>query len=219
MMNLMYISEQLNTKEKCIQYLEQKRWNGVPKCPYCGSKNSSPKKLRHTCLTCGNSYSVMVGTVFESTKLPLYKWFMAISIMLSAKKGVSSMQLSRDISVNKNTAWLLQMKIRAALDENKLDEFFPRGPVMRVNKFRSRKFSPNATRKHFFSIKSVDSLGIGGFWSHLKRAIIGQYHQIDVFYFHRYVDEVKFKCSVRNDHDRGYEKLLQRLLFGPVAAI
>lgn len=218
-MNLNYISDQLNTQEKCIQYLEQKHWNGIPTCPYCKSKKSSPKKFRYTCLSCSNSYSVMVGTVFENTKLPLYKWFMAISIFLSAKKGISSMQLSRDISVNKNTAWLLQMKIRAALDDRKLDEFFPRGPVLPINKFRRRRFSPNQIRRNVLCIKGVDSIGISGIWNHLKRAIIGQYHQTDVFYFHRYVDEFKFKCSVRNEKDRGYEKLMNHLLFGVVAAI
>lgn len=218
-MDLIYISNQLNTKEKCIQYLEEKRWNGVPKCPYCGSVKTRPKKFRHSCLSCSNSFSVTVGTVFQSSNLPLYKWFMAISIMLSAKKGISSMQLSRDISVNKNTAWLLQMKIRAALDENNLDEFFPRGPIMAVNKFRRRRFRSGPPQRSFFSITTVHGIGMSGIWNQLKRAIIGQYHQIDAFYFHRYVDEVTFKSSVRNDADLGYEKLFERLLFGRVAKL
>ncbi len=218
-MDLLYISNELNTKEKCIQYLEQKRWNGVPTCPYCGSKKTSPKKFRHTCLRCSNSFSVTVGTVFHSSNLPLYKWFMAISIILSAKKGVSSMQLSRDLAVNKNTAWLLQMKIRAALDEHELDEFLQRGPMMPVHKFRARKFGSNAYRRKMLTITAVHEIGISGIWSRLKRAIIGQYHQIDVFYFHRYLDEFRFKCAVGNDADLGYEKLFGRLLFGRIAKL
>lgn len=216
-MDLLHILDKLNTKEKCIRYLEEKRWNGVPTCPYCGSKKTSPKKLRHTCLSCSNSFSVTVGTVFHSSNLPLHKWLMAISIILSAKKGISSMQLSRDISVNKNTAWLLQMKIRNALDDHSLDEFLQRGPIMPVHKFRARKFGSNPCRRNFICITAVHEIGINGVWSRLKRAIIGQYHQIDVFYFHRYLDEFTFKSSVINEADYGYERLFERLLFGRVA--
>lgn len=117
-MDLINITKHLNTQKKCVRYLEQKRWNGVPTCPYCQSQRSSPKDLRHTCLDCTNSYSVTIGTLFENSNLALYKWFIAIALILSAKKGISSLQLSRDLSVNKNTAWLLQMKIRKAMSEN-----------------------------------------------------------------------------------------------------
>ena len=110
----------LNTEEKCISYLEKVRWDNQPECPYCASVNSSPKKLRYTCLRCNSSYSVKVKTVFESSNLPLTKWFLVISLILSAKKGISSLQLSRDISVNKNTAWFLQTKIRKAMKTNEL---------------------------------------------------------------------------------------------------
>jgi transposase-like protein len=121
-MDLIYITKHLNTQRKCVKYLEKKRWNGIPTCPYCSSQRSGAKGLRHNCLDCTNSYSVKVGTVFESSNLPLMKWFMAISLILSAKKGISSMQLSRDISVNKNTAWLLQMKIRNAMSKGDLEQ-------------------------------------------------------------------------------------------------
>jgi len=59
----------------------------------------------------------LVGTIFEDTKLPLPKWFLAIAIILNAKKGLSSRQLSRDIGINRNTAWYLQMRIRKAMQE------------------------------------------------------------------------------------------------------
>lgn len=119
-MELVYVMNHLNTEEKCISYLETMRWNNQPECPYCCSIKSSPKELRYTCLTCNSSYSVKVKTVFESSNLPLTKWFLAISLILSAKKGISSLQLARDISVNKNTAWLLQLKIRNAMKTDEL---------------------------------------------------------------------------------------------------
>ncbi len=135
-MDLIYITKHLNTQRKCVKYLEQKRWNGVPTCPYCRSQRSGAKGLRHNCLDCTNSYSVTVGTVFESSNLPLMKWFMAISLILSAKKGVSSMQLSRDISVNKNTAWLLQMKIRNVMGKGDLEQLG--GKVKRHGKSKNK---------------------------------------------------------------------------------
>ena len=181
-MDLNYISKFLNSHEKCIKYLEKERWNNVPTCPYCASTKSSPKKLRHTCLSCSKSYSVTVGTVFHSTNLPLQKWLMAICLMLSAKKGISALQLSRDIKVNKNTAWLMQMKIRKI-------------------------------RRTLLSYRPQD-LAVKGVWSLLKRAIIGQYHHIDVYYLHRYVDELKFKLSVRGNADLGYGALMAKMLFG-----
>jgi len=212
-MDIVYISKHLNSHEKCIKYLEEKRWNSVPTCPYCGSKKSSPKKLRYTCLGCSNSYSVTVGTVFHSTNLPLQKWLMAICLILSAKKGVSSMQLSRDIKVNKNTAWLMQMKIRKALDENSLGMLTTKYHSPVKERFKSRKFSGGRVSRAIFSFKIRDVVP-RGIWGQLKRAVVGQYHQIDEYYLHRYVDEINFKNSSRTLPDRGYEVLLSRMLFG-----
>jgi len=78
-----------------------------------------PKENRYHCNTCNTSYSVTVGTIFHNTRLPLQKWFLAISIILNAKKGVASRQLARDIEVTKDTAWRMQMQIRKAMGQYK----------------------------------------------------------------------------------------------------
>lgn len=119
-MDIIKISKRFNTQNKCINYLEKNRWGDTPNCPYCNSVKSSKKlkESRYTCHNCGRSYSVLVGTIFDSTKLPLTKWFLAICLILNAKKGISSLQLSRDLKVNKNTAWYLQKRIRSAMDED-----------------------------------------------------------------------------------------------------
>ena len=119
-MDLIEVLSKYNTQSKCIRYLEVQHWPDGPVCPYCNSKNSiaKTKELRHKCYDCGNSYSVMVGTIFQSTKLPLTKWFAAIVLIKDAKKGISSMQLSRHLKVNKNTAWFLQSRIRLAMKED-----------------------------------------------------------------------------------------------------
>ena len=119
-MNIVHIFERFPTQRDCIAHLEQARWKGEPSCPYCGSLNtasSSDKRQRHRCYDCKTSFSVTVGTIFHHTHLPLQKWFLAVMLMLNAKKGLSAMQLSRDLDVNKNTAWRVAMQIRKAMTQ------------------------------------------------------------------------------------------------------
>ena len=119
-MNIVEIFEQFPDQKSCIAYLEEKRWKGEPACPYCGSINTAPGsdgRQQHRCYTCKISFSVTVGTIFHHTHLPLQKWFLAIMLMLNAKKGLSALQLSRDLNVNKNTAWRITMQIRKAMSQ------------------------------------------------------------------------------------------------------
>ncbi len=118
-MNIAEVCEQFPTEEHCIAYLERVRWQGNPICPYCDSDRSSPvsNEQRHHCNNCNTSFSVTVGTIFHHTHLPLQKWFLAVWLILNAKKGIASRQLSRDLGVNKNTGWYLAMRIRKAMLE------------------------------------------------------------------------------------------------------
>ena len=116
-MNIIQIFERFPTQESCIAHLEAARWPDGPICPYCGSTNTAPSQHRHRCYNCKTGFSVTVGTVFHHTHLPLQKWFLAIMLMLNAKKGLSALELSRDIKVNKNTAWRITMQIRKAMSQ------------------------------------------------------------------------------------------------------
>ena len=119
-MEIIKIFKEFDTEAKCYQHLEKIKWNNQPICPYCQSSKASKRKneFRYKCLKCNCSFSVLVGTVMEGTKLPILKWFMAIGLILNAKKGISSLQLSRDLGINKNTAWYLQKRIRSAMSED-----------------------------------------------------------------------------------------------------
>lgn len=118
-LNIAKILERFPTQADCIAYLEQARWGGDPTCPYCSSTNTTRTPHRHHCYDCQTSFSVTVGTIFHRTHLPLQKWFLAITLMLNAKKGLSALQLSRDLNVNKNTAWRIAMQIRKAMTQTK----------------------------------------------------------------------------------------------------
>lgn len=122
-MNIPQLYKQFPTQSDCIKHLEQVRWNGVPVCPYCNSTKQTPlpKENRYHCNTCNTSFSVTVGTIFHKTKIDLQKWFLAVSLVLNAKKGYSARQLGRDIDVTKDTAWRVFMQIRKSLvDQHEL---------------------------------------------------------------------------------------------------
>jgi len=116
-MNIIEIYEKFPNKEACITHLEKVRWNNIPTCPYCKSTKQTPmpEESRYHCNNCNTSYKVTIGTVFHNTKLDLQKWFLAISIILNAKKGIAARQLGRDLQVTKDTAWYMGMRIRKAM--------------------------------------------------------------------------------------------------------
>lgn len=118
-MNLIQIFEKYPTQDECIAHLEKTRWRGTPVCPYCQSSRITPMptERRHHCNTCKTSFSVTVGTIFHHTHLPLQKWFLAVALVLNAKKGLSARQLARDLEVNKNTGWRMAMQIRKAMEQ------------------------------------------------------------------------------------------------------
>ena len=116
-MNITQIFEKFPTQKDCIAHLEKARWGDTPVCPYCKSDNTAPMQHRHRCYNCKTAFSVTVGTIFHHTHIPLQKWFLAVMLMLNAKKGLSALQLSRDLQVNKNTAWRIAMQIRQAMNQ------------------------------------------------------------------------------------------------------
>ena len=70
---------------------------------------------RYHCHDCGASFKVTCGTVFHGTKIPLQKWFLAIVLIMNAKKSLSSYQLSRDLDLKQKAAWFLMTRIRAEM--------------------------------------------------------------------------------------------------------
>jgi transposase-like protein len=105
----------------CREYLEKIRWNGNPVCPFCQSDNpyklSDQKTYKCSNKDCKKKFTATVGTIFENTKIPLSKWFVAMYLLTSHKKGISSLQLHRDIGVTQKTAWFINHRIREMLKD------------------------------------------------------------------------------------------------------
>jgi len=118
-MNIASIYKQFPTQKSCLEYLGKIRWQVKPICPYCGGSQFSSFKNepRYHCNSCNTSFSVSVGTVFHRTHLDLQKWFLAVFLILNTRKNISVRQLSKDIKVNRNTAWSMTVRIRSAMLE------------------------------------------------------------------------------------------------------
>lgn len=98
---LIQLQQYFSDEAKCVEHLEQLRWNGTIGCPHCGSvkiyRTKHIKKYKCGEKGCLKRFSVTTGTFFENTKIPLSKWFVAMYLCLSHKKGISSCQLARDL--------------------------------------------------------------------------------------------------------------------------
>lgn len=115
--------EAFPTEEACISYLESKRWGKGVVSPYDPtSKVYKRGDGKYRCSNTGKNFNVRVGTIFEGTKLPLRKWFMAIYLLCNHKKAISATQLAKDISVTIKTAWFLLHKVRATFSNVKSEK-------------------------------------------------------------------------------------------------
>lgn len=267
----------LNDKTSCREFLEKYRWQGDPVCPHCGDRDKHYKlKSRgefqglYKCKCCRKRFTVLIGTMFEGSNVPLVKWFYAIYIFLSHKKGISSVQLSKDIGVTQKTAWFMLNRIRhnckgkIPIDfdgETQIDETYVGGKNKnRVKKNQGRSLKtktpvvglisngkaytivvPNTGGKVLKTIvrtlvkqgstivtdgwKGYNGLSseyihkviehsngvyvkdgfhtnsIEGFWSHLKRGIIGVYHLVSPKHLSKYCDEFEFRYNTRDMSD------------------
>lgn len=145
-MTLLDMIKRFPNEEACVAYLEKVRWpKSKPICPYCGHVSSEQKRHdgRYMCGSCNKPFRVTVGTIFHKTRVPLQKWFLFIVLMLNAKKGVSSYQLSRDCELNQKTAWYMGMRVRKAMGSDQgpllqgiveIDETYIGGKPRKPNK-------------------------------------------------------------------------------------
>jgi transposase-like protein len=188
-MNLIDVTREFQNDDDCLAYLESMRWPDGIRCPICGcdriskiTRKTASKNKRtriYQCLekTCKGQFSATNGTIFNDSHLPLTKWFMAIALIVDAKKGISAKQLQEHLGIGSyKTAWYMAHRIRKAMaQENKsapmagvveVDETYiggtairrfqktpkPRAPKEMVLAMREREFNGKPGRVRYFHI-------------------------------------------------------------------
>jgi transposase-like protein len=147
-LNLSTLSSLFVDEDAARQFIESKIWPNGTTCPHCGTgdpytltaKPESKKPVRkgvYKCRSCRKQFTVRIGTIFEDSHLPFSKWIMALHLMTSSKKGISSLQISRELDIDIKSAWFVTHRIREAMRQD--------GP-----------FSP------FTGITEVDETYVGG---------------------------------------------------------
>jgi len=272
--SLIEFSDYFKDEQTCIDYFAKKRWGDSPYCPHCGCKKiyCFSDKRRYKCSECRKQFTAKTGSLFEGTKLSLRKWFMAIYLITSHKKGISSYQLAKDLKVTQKTAWFILHRIRYGMSKGfgirlegdvEVDETYVGGK--NKNRHWNKKVKNSQGRsiidktpvfgmlqrggnvitkvipdvrgetlqniikqyiKKNSRILSDEYLGyrgleklyehrivnhgakqyvngdiytntIEGFWSILKRGILGIYHQVSRKHLQKYTDEFSFRYNVK----------------------
>lgn len=103
-------------QETARAYLESRLWPEGPRCPVCasGERITARKGGYYRCNACKEDFTVRTGTIFERSHVPLHKWVYAMYLLVTARKGISSLQLAKEIGVTQKTAWFILHRLREA---------------------------------------------------------------------------------------------------------
>ena len=278
---LNFYAPHFSDENKARKYLKKIRWASGIECPHCkaidghykftpqATSKSPARNGTWKCKKCRKQFSVTVGTIFESSHIPLNKWLFAIYLLCSSKKGMSANQLHRMLGITYKSAWFMAHRIRYAMTQQpfakklggivEVDETYIGGkgrgkrgrgaikktpvvalierkgkvistPIKRVtaknlrtiikenvNKratlmsddFMSYRYLNIASLKHNIINHSkkeyvrgdIHTNTVEGYFSLLKRGIIGIYHHVDKHHLHRYLSEFDFRYNNRKSSD------------------
>jgi len=107
-------------QETARVYLESRLWPNGVRCPVCGlgERITTRKGGFYRCNQCKEDFTVRTGTIFERSHVPLHKWVYAMYLVVTARKGISSMQLAKETGVTQKTAWFILGRLREACGKN-----------------------------------------------------------------------------------------------------
>lgn len=159
------------------EHLEALHWPHGPVCPHCESKDTKrlpPQRGRKTkahpegairkgvvqCNACRKQFTVTVGTVFESSKVPLHKWLLATHLIVSSKKGISAHQLHRTLGVTYKTAWFMAHRIREAMTSTDNGPMGGEGSDVEVDEtyYGKNQLGPKNSRMAIHNMNRIVSL-------------------------------------------------------------
>lgn len=200
-------------EKSCHQYLASRRWQGYMLCPFEDCDNDKAyvfsNGIHYKCTCCRRKYTARTGTIFAESKVPLVKWFLAMYLLMH-KKGISSVQLGKDIGVSQTTAWFLLHRIRAVLGNEtqeklegivEIDESFVGGK--NKNRHRDKKYNYVKKIKNFpDKVPVFGMLERGGKVRAMAVPTVGMKFLRPIIY-----KNIQLGSTVLSDEYRGYQKL------------
>ena len=189
-------------------YLEGLLWPQGPRCPVCGTgdKITTRKGGYYRCRQCQEDFTVRTGTVFERSHVPLHKWVYAMYLLVTARKGISSMQLAKEIGVTQKTAWFILGRLREACGSDfgklagvvEIDETYVGG--IEANKHEHKKLKMGRG-----SVGKTAVIGMRERGGRTKAKVVGNTDQETV---HRVIHEnVEVRSTLNTDEFAAYRGL------------
>lgn len=145
-----YLSQpHFHNEEAAYTFVESRIWPKGPVCPHCGGveriskmQGKSTRIGAYKCYDCRKPFTVKIGTIFESSHIPMRLWLQAIFLIASSKKGISSHQLHRTLGITLKSAWFMSHRIREAMNSNDVTPFGSDGGAVEVDEtFIGRDFT------------------------------------------------------------------------------
>ena len=188
----------------CLKFLKKQRFKNGEFCPHCNHNKiyTFRDKRTYKCAKCRKFFTLKVGTIFDSSKVSLKKWFLAIFLLNNNHKGISSTQLAEQIGVTQKTAWFMAQRIRETYKQNKrlLGKIFEVDETYIGGKERNKHIN----KKHKISKEAV--LGVVARKGELKLKHIGETNTYTVS--KELCNKFNKKSVVITDETKIYDKVL-----------
>jgi transposase-like protein len=199
-----------HNEQAAFAYVEARIWPNGPVCPHCKGterigalKGKTTRPGLYKCYACRKPFTVRMGTLFESSHVPLRYWLQAIYLMCASKKGISTRQLHRTFGGSLKTAWFLSHRIREAMKPVAGSEDPMGGPGGIVEGEYVRGIVHSNTAEGFYSV--------------FKRGMIGIYQHCAEHHLRRYTAEFDFRYNTRvrlGINDKGRADMALRGVIG-----
>ncbi|PIR98021.1 MAG: IS1595 family transposase [Candidatus Colwellbacteria bacterium CG10_big_fil_rev_8_21_14_0_10_42_22] len=167
--SLLEFTDYFKNEATCQEYFESIRFKDGEYCAHCGhGKIYRMSNARFRCAKCRKDFTIKTGTVFQKSRVSLRKWFMAIYLLSTAKKGISSVELAKKVGVTQSTAWFMDHRIREAMKKNggqlfgtvEVDETYVGGRER--NKHYSKRFKKTQGRSTLNKTPVIGLVARGG---------------------------------------------------------